>query len=558
MNQQENPSIFFSIIVFVFGILILVISQFTTWRQVGSDFGWTLVAIGLPLILWGVFKNLSRLNAISTIMLMRKEKLQLIVKDKERSKKLIAESIFEWARSEVGDTIKIKGVTLNLIFSNKGILRELIYDKKLININSKKIQVLLLNPYSINAMTRSIQESRPFKREERPDPVKDICEHTLAFHKKCVLYEDFESSAKNISDLMNNPEKHKIPIECKIYSTASPSFLLIDNNRAISENLILAKKKNDPEGKLYGMLPHLIYENGEIKDGLENHFDYIWSYDSLPLEDFHEEVEEKYYEINRLFLLYSLQKEIWERQWDQKFHGGSPKGRSADSPYDLLYKGYKDLYPDFSPRRILDLGCGDGGGGSFDILKEYQNAKINFIDISQNAIEIFKKDIEDLKAKDREFDDRNATFESCDMLTFLNRCEPLQYSLVHANFSIIYMTKIKAIEIYRKIFSTLRNGGIFMLSVWTTNYFNMPIGEHGKEGFRPPHVFIRVPMTEDLQILSEGSKLRQGEIRRFYHDFDELLEEFQSADEHKVMDFENIHYQYYENNAVLRVWVKKK
>jgi hypothetical protein len=86
----------------------------------------------------------------------------------------------------------------------------------------------------------------------------------------------------------------------------------------------------------------------------------------------------------------------------------------------------------------------------------------------------------------------------------------------------------------------------------------MPVGEHGEKGKRPPHTFVRVPMTEDLRVLNSGPRLRIGEIRRFYQDMDELMEEFRSADEDKLMDFENIAYRYYENGAVLRVWVRKK
>ncbi|HTP09560.1 MAG TPA: class I SAM-dependent methyltransferase [Anaerolineae bacterium] len=559
MNSSDSHSLkrdtLFGIVIFILGLVILVVSGSTPWKEVGWQIGWLLVAIGTPLILWRLFLNLANQNLIGIMALMRKEKLQAIIKDKKRSKKLIADSIVEWAQSQKGGIIRIKGVTLNLIFGNTGILKELVEEDKLINGDKKAIRVLLLNPYSMNAITRSIQESRPF--QVNYDPVSDICKHTLKLHKKCVLYEDFECTVDNIKDLMKFHKKHQLRIDCKIYSTASPSFLLLDGKRAISENLILARKKDDPEGKLYGLLPHLVYGNGEIKDSLESHFDYIWDYDSIPLADFHTEVEEKYYEINRLFLLYSLQKEIWEREWS-----GKQPGRSFDSAYDQLYQGYKEFYPGFSPKKILDLGCGDGGGGSRTFLEEYPGATINFVDIAENAIKLFKQNIEAVNQKYEmekkpKLDVRNAELEDCDMLTFLNRCEPLQYSLVHANFSIIYMTKIKAVEIYRKIFDTLYRGGIFMLSVWTTKYFNMPIGKHGEEGYRPPHEFTRIPMTEDLQVLIGGST-RIGEIRRFYRGYEELLEEFQSADEKKVMDFENIHFRYYEDGAILRVWVKKK
>ncbi len=555
MNSQERsetrtPSIetstIFGVVVIVFGIICVYISKYMS-NNYFAEFGWILVAIGTPLILGKLFFNIFNSNLISILLFIRKENLISISKDKARNKKTIIESILGWAQNYESDIIKIKGVSLNLVFGNNGVLKECIEEKKIINRDRKEIRVLLLNPYSMNAITRSIQESRPFVFEK--DPVIAICGHTLDEHRQHVLYQEFEQTLRNIRDLIKHSSKHKITIECRIYSTLSPSFLLINEGRAISENLILSKVKDKAEGKLYGVLPIIVYGKGEIKDSLENYFDYMWNYDSISIDDFHERVEEKYYEINRLFLLYNLQNEIWERQWQEK----SP-GRSFGSTYDMLYQGYKLYFPDHSPKSILDLGCGDGGGGSLTILKEHPDAKIDFIDVSVNAIKLLKANI-----INNGLDSSNINMEAVDMLTFLNRCAPLQYSLIHANFSIIYMTKIKAIEIYKKIFNALDSGGVFMLSLWTTNYFKMPISsKHGEAGCRPGHIFTRVPMTEDLQVLIGGSDLRKGEIRRFYRDYKELLEEFEIADENKGIDIEMIHYKSYENDAILRVWLKKK
>jgi SAM-dependent methyltransferase len=552
MSSSESSSLkldtIFGLVMAVIGVVILLLaSRLGDWQDKAWDFGMGMIFIGTPLIFWRLFLNLADLRLVSILTLMRKENLEMVIKDKLRSKKIITDSIYEWAQDQKEGTLKLKGVTLNLVFGNNGVLNEVIEKNRLVNRDQKKIEVLLLNPYSMNAITRSIQEKRPF--EEETDTVKAICAYTLDQHMRYTLYDDFKQSSNNIKDLIKNKSRYKIAMECRVYSTASPSFLLVNKRRAISENLILGKKKNDPEGKLYGLLPHFIYGNGEIKDSLESHFDYIWRYDSIPLEDFHEEVEEKHYEINRLFMLYSLQKEIWERQWKEK-------GRSLISEYDILYQVYKELYPNLSPRRILDLGCGDGGGGSLTVLEENPNAKFDLVDIAETAIKYFKENI--TIVEQRKQVNYHVTLNANDMLTFLNRCEPLQYSLVYANFSIIYMTKIKAIEIYRKIFEVMHGGGIFALSLWTTCYFDMPIGAHGEEGKRPAHTFVRIPMTEDLRVLSGGSRLRIGEIRRFYRGFDELMEEFRSADEHSVMDFENIQHSTYENGAILRVWVGKK
>jgi SAM-dependent methyltransferase len=539
------------ILLIVAGVVILIISRGTDLQDIWSDLGFLLIGIGISLISWRLIVRRISPNMVNVIRLMRREKLQNIMRDQEKGKELIIKCFHEWAQSLEGSTIKIKGVTLGLTFADGGILQELLEKGKLINPDTKKIQALLLNPYSMNAITRSIQESRPFRRPTHPDPVKEICQHSLDRHKDNLLHEDFMHTVRNIRNLIRYSGAHKIEVECRIYSALSPSFLLISDRRAITENLILSPKKNAEQQKLYGALPHLVYGKGEIKDSLESHFDYMWNYDSVPLEDFHLEVEEKYFEINRLFLLYRLQAEIWERQWKNE-------ARSRDSEHHELYTDYKAKLPQgFSPKRILDLGCGDGGGGSLEILRDYPNAAFDFVDIAPTAIEFLKAGI----AKQDSEDEVNYRFSvhTCDMLTFLNRCKPLQYSLVYANFSIIYMTKIKAIEVYRRVFSRLRGGGVFMLSLYTPGYFDMEPGQHGKRGEKPDHEFVRIPMTEDLRVLTGGSEpLRYGEIRRFYRNYEELLEEFRIADENNTMDFEGIEYRYYENGAILRVWIHKK
>jgi SAM-dependent methyltransferase len=555
MNAQEPPPPnvwnFFAIAAVIIGLCAVIISRLVNWPD-GVTVGFSILGVGIPYLLWRLYVSFGNLHIISILLFMRKEKLLDVSKGKEKNKKLISERFQQWAQKVDDSAIKVKGVTLNLVFGNTGLLQDLMEDKKLKNPGGKKIQALLLNPYSMNAITRSIQESRPFDAKEA-NPVDAICKQTLKKHKTDILYKDFCITVDNIRDLMGNTDVHKLTIECRIYSTFEPSFLIIDDEQAISENLILGRKENDKVGKLYGILPHLIYTKGDIKKSLENHFDYIWQYDSVPLEDFHENVEEKNYEINRLFLLYNVQKNIWNREWEQD---DQAPGRSLSSVYDTLYQVYKEeLYPNFTPRRILDLGCGDGGGGSMRILKDYPDAKITFNDISDKAIGHFIQN-----AKNDRLDYSNANWVALDMLTFLNHSQPDYYALIYANFSIIYMTKIKAIEIFRQIFICLQKGGVFMLSVWTNHYFDMPIGEHGTKGHRPPYEFMRIPMTEDLQVLVGGSEddKRLGEIRRFYRGIDELIEEFESADDHKVIDFENINYRYYENDAVLRVWLNKK
>ena len=579
VNESNVPSlnqVIFGVVIFVVGVIILIISNLTNWKS-GNPWGFTLISIGLPFILWRMYDWLKTLEFFKVrqlmieakkhnidifkimplvkktedidihkiVSLMKRENFIDINKDRERGLELIKEIMFEWAKGEAGNTLKISGVAMIHIFGNNGILKDLIEGREIINPSEKRLQILLLNPFSMNAIINSIKQSRPFIADS--EPISAITEHTLDQHKMGVLYDEFVRVVRNITDLQNNSSNFKVSIECRIYSSTPPNFLLINSRHAFIESLIHIKKKS--ELRLKGLLPHLVYGEGEIRDGLEVYFDYIWNYDSVRIEDFHNIVEEKNYEINRLFLLYPLQKEIWERQWAGK------DARTLSSKFDALYEGYKEIFPKFSPKMILDLGCGDGGGGSLTILKEHLHAKINFIDISKNAIDLLEKNIEN-----EGLENSNTICTVSDMLTFLIHCASDQYYLVHANFSIIYMTKIKTIETYRRIFKTLCPGGIFMLSVWTNNYFKMPIAKHGEEGHRPPHEFTSVPMTENLKILTGGfgSEKRLGEIRRFYRGFEELLEEFKIADEDAVMDLDNINHRSYEMDAILRVWVQKK
>jgi SAM-dependent methyltransferase len=475
-----------------------------------------------------------------------------ISRDMDRGVEIMKESVMEWARGQEGGTLKLKGVTLGLFFRRNGLLHEC-NRAGWFSKHPKKIQILLLNPYSTNAITRSLEESGYIRTTH--DPMKAICGHTLERHKEETLYRDFRISLENIRRLIRYTEDAPITIECKIYNTLSPGFLLINNQRAISETLIQGIMRDEADGKLHGILPKLIYVNGEskIKESLEKHFDYIWKYDSISMDDFHETVEEKLYEVNRFFLLNNLQNSIWENQWFQK-----NKGRSFKSQFDELYQKYKDFFPEHSPKSIIDLGCGDGGGGSLQILADNPDATIEFNDISKNAINLLIKNIAKLE-EERNLKYKNYTVVPTDMLTHLNRCENNCYSLVHANFSIIYMNQNKATEIYHKVFDVLRSGGVFMISLWTDKYFNMPEGPHGEKGVRPDYTFERIPVAEDLRVIVDGSApVRIGEIRRFYRSFEELLGEFTLADKKNVMDFKNIIHKTYENEAILRVWVQKK
>lgn len=494
----------------------------------------------------------SRQNTLSNIFqivqLMNNVNLETIVKDMEQGGEIISKSIYTWAKScpeEENELIlKIKGITLAYIIGSNGVLTKCFNNKMFNGMENRDVKLLLINPFSTNAILRSISENDAFI-DYNKDQAKAICEHTLEKHKKCILYEDFNRSKKNIYQLKKSKISGDVRVDCKIYWSSSPNFLLINKETAIIENLLQGARR-DRGSKLYGRLPHFKYGEGGIKDAIEDEFDYVWNYESIPIEEYHEEEQEKFYEINRMFLLYNLQNKIWDNIWQKR-------ARSLDSTYDLLIDKYLEYFPNHQVKSILDLGCGDGGGGSTRLVDIFSGIEICFNDISHKALELLKDKIVNNK-------NNNLYYSNRDMLTTLKTeiSENRKFSLIHANFSIIYMNNVKAVEVYKKIFHLLEPGGILMLSVWTSDYFNMPLGKHGVQGCRPDFIYTKIPIAEDLRVLIGGSDERIGEIRRFYKDHHELIKELSQADPDDVMNIKKTKYSYYENRAIIRLWVEKK
>jgi SAM-dependent methyltransferase len=666
-------------------------------------------------------------------------------KGSDKGKQIIKGFFDRWASSSESSTIMMKAVTSRLVFGYGGLLSSI---GEIANADSK-LCVLLLNPYSTNAIIRSVLEGRTFERPSR-DQLRD---YTIEKHEKRQLCLDFLQAINHLKHL-NTTEKFNGCIECRIYSSAPPSFILIDTNNALVEHLVLGNTEEKQKDILYGTLPHLHYQAGPARDGLASHFDYVWKLDAIPLADFHEEIEREYYEINRLPLLYNLQQDIWDKQWESDARSRNPDELN-------LYQKFRDsvlpLPRDSKNKQsVLDLGCGMGEGGSLDILSDHPEGDFDFVDLSKVAIDKLKAIVDrysdgstamngshcvngvdgldqgtnhpnspesesyncflshntrdkpavralatELRARgisiwlddeqlppgipwqpllesgirashsvavlvgadglgpwemqemhaalslavnDRRpvipvllanapvkpelplllhgrtwvdlrqsadsgnltpldqliwgitggrpdgldvqcsrkawstsvpprqsgraspqeaaprasLDQRQLEYHSMDMLSFLKQPNDRRFSLIFANFSVIYLTQIKAIETYRWIFRALKSGGILLASVWTRKYFDMRVHEERLPGYRPPYEFRPVPLAEDLRIIIGGPGNRHGEIRRFYRDGSELRRELELADEGRCMDFDNLVVEETQNGAVLCLMIRRR
>lgn len=471
--------------------------------------------------------------------------------DKEHNSDLIRESIIEAIQGS-GKEIKIMGTTLNSILGelnpNLGknpILTDIIfYDVvKRSYLHGKTIKVLILNPCSQQGITRSLLESNPMN-EKRP-PYHKIMDHSWDVHKSKMLNKHFNET-KAVIEAINN-RNNGIKIDCKVYHNCPPVFSISYDDFALIEPLILGEPDN-PNEKIAGKLPLMKFrKGGTVKKAIDNNFDFVWENLSTPLEDFNIGVESRYFKINQFLILSNLQRLYWERQWGAE--------RTRVNKHLPIYNKFESFLKEGNGTelKILDLGCGNGGGGAMEFLKdaiEY-NHKIEFIDVSQNAIQQFiDRCLKDKKIKnivsnnlsliDKQPGKCQISFKSADILSYLRekRKNGYKYDFVYANLSIIYMPRIKTREIFKEIYRVLKPGQLFCGLFWHTNYFQMDLGADQDKQQRPKVEFVKVPLYEDLRIVAKVNETdknkkedKKGEIRRFYRDHEELIDELTKPDE---------------------------
>ena len=72
VNESNVPSlnqVIFGVVIFVVGVIILIISNLTNWKS-GNPWGFTLISIGLPFILWRMYDWLKTLEFFKVRQLM--------------------------------------------------------------------------------------------------------------------------------------------------------------------------------------------------------------------------------------------------------------------------------------------------------------------------------------------------------------------------------------------------------------------------------------------------------------------------------------------------------
>ena len=123
------------------------------------------------------------------------------------------------------------------------------------------------------------------------------------------------------------------------------------------------------------------------------------------------------------------------------------------APYylELVSSFVKYLPENFQPDSILDLGCGNGNITA-QLLPYFPKASYTLVDASKEMIELCRKQFSDFDMeysnnyfKDFEFDKQS-------------------YDLVVAGFSLHHCDNEEKRSLFRKIYSTLKKGGIFSYS----------------------------------------------------------------------------------------------
>jgi len=109
---------------------------------------------------------------------------------------------------------------------------------------------------------------------------------------------------------------------------------------------------------------------------------------------------------------------------------------------------------------VLNLGCGDGAGGSTWLVKEgFRGVHVDF---SVTAIDMFKSRLQSNEMQ-------NNKFMVSDILETLRGVDDNSFDIVHAHLSLGYFTLEKTNEIFKEIRRVLRPNGAFVFKVKSDN-----------------------------------------------------------------------------------------
>lgn len=167
--------------------------------------------------------------------------------------------------------------------------------------------------------------------------------------------------------------------------------------------------------------------------------------------------------------------------------------------YDATHETYmktKNVLTEYLPSHVtnvLDLGVGTGLE-LIELFKKYPNVKVTAIDISENMLE---------KLKEREFGDKVSV--TCG--NFFDVDFGSGYDAVISTSALHHFLKEDKLELYKKVYHSLKEGGIFLNSdkiVFTNeeeleaiDYFNNYIATK-------PHIDTPLSIEHEIEILEKA------------------------------------------------------
>ena len=168
------------------------------------------------------------------------------------------------------------------------------------------------------------------------------------------------------------------------------------------------------------------------------------------------------------------------------------------------WRQFRDLFPDMSGMRVLDLGCGYGWHCKY--AAERGAASVLGIDLSEKMI-----------ARAREINgDERITYRICGLEEYEYPEE--EYDCVVSNLALHYIEDLDAV--YQKIHRTLKPGGIFLLNI-EHPVFTAGVNEdwiYDKDG-NPEYWPV-----DDYYYPGERSTLFLGErVRKYHHTLTQIL-----------------------------------